>query len=212
MKDNQKPEAYRRGSLSIIPPNPLFSTDHKFHPTPFDFYKAQFDVWIPHLFVAGGKIPCPKCMREHRLSAKRMKPLLQKKGFPSKVRRIVDIERIIYLIGYRYYCGTCSTSYTSYNSDILSVLPRFVAAQFTHPLTYRTGITDSLATLLRSCMQHAIGPGPFAQMIDSHHRRRYDLLHIQYLHLVKSRSESAFAHLLPKFEPFGDFADPHGYG
>ncbi|KIO21104.1 hypothetical protein M407DRAFT_10559 [Tulasnella calospora MUT 4182] len=204
IKAHRYPLSYLHGSLSINPPNPLFVVGNIMQPTPHAFYKAQFDVWIPHLLTKT-KLPCPSCHRN-----KRHPPvMLQQKGFATHVRRIVDIDRVIYLLGYRYACGTCKTSIISYDPNILELLPPIVQLQFTHHLTRRTGITDRLATLLRSCFQHAMGPGPFAKMIEGFHHRRYEQLHWQYLELVKERMK--FSNFLAKCEPFSEFGDQSGY-
>lgn len=205
-----RPLCYLQGSLSIMPPNPLFIVDKRFQPTPYLFYKSRFDIWMPHYFVS--KIPCPGCRKSGRLNSSKKTPVLQKKGFPTDLRRIVDIDRVIYLVGYRYFCGTCNTSIVSHDPALLEVLPPLVQHQFTHHLTHRTGITDQLATLLRSCIQHSIGPGPFAKMLEGFHHRRYELQNLQYLELVKERKHSGFRPFLSKCEPFSAFRDRAGYG
>lgn len=204
IKNHGYPSSYLRGSLSIDPPNPLFVVGQIIQPTPHAFYKARFDVWIPHLLTKS-KLPCPSCHRNGHSPP----VMLQQKGFATHVRRIVDIDRVIYLLGYRYACGTCKTSITSYHPDLLDLLPPIVRLQFTHHLTRRTGITDRLATLLRSCFQHAMGPGPFGKMIQGFHHRRYEQLHLQYLELVKERR--TFSNFLAKCEPFSEFGDRSGY-
>lgn len=209
MKKNasKKPTCYERGSFVDGCPFPFFTAESKIQCTPRDFYRPSYFVWLPHLLVK--RIPCPACKAAQREPV----PLLRCNGWPKRPRRVVDLEDCIFVIGYRYNCThqDCRKTYQSWSPALLSVLPPAVSAQFTHHLTYRSGLTDRLVALMRGCFLHGIGPGPFANMIRTNHIRRYEQLHLQYLEMVNARLQSSFVNLLAKFAPFGLFDDRDGY-
>ncbi|OBZ79508.1 hypothetical protein A0H81_01196 [Grifola frondosa] len=208
---SRRPTCYDRGTFTEGPICAFFSVDRKFQPTPEDFYHPTYFVWLPHLLI--DRIPCPACMSVSRLSKDGHPVYLRANGWPKSPRRVVDLERCLYLIGYRYYCpnSTCGKSYQSWSPALLASLPRAISLHFTHHLTYRNGVTDLVASLMRAAYLLGIGPVPFAQMIRSNHVRYYERLHLQYAEMVYARQKSSFAHLLAKFKPFGQFDDCNGY-
>jgi len=56
-----------------------------------------------------------------------------------------------------------------------------------------------------------MGPSPFAKMIRTFHIRQYELLHVQYLEMVKTRAQFATTGILALHKPFGTWADVEGY-
>jgi hypothetical protein len=48
---SKRPTCYDRGTFVDGTPFPFFSADHKFQPTPYDFYQPSYFVWLPHLLV-----------------------------------------------------------------------------------------------------------------------------------------------------------------
>ena len=102
-------------------------------------------------------------------------------------------------------------TYQSWSPALHAALPRSLAMEFTHHLTYHSGLTDQVVLLMRSSFCHSIGPGPFAELICTNHLRRQEQLHLQYLEMVYTHVQAPLARLLAKFEPFGDFDDRDGY-
>ncbi|TFY76365.1 hypothetical protein EWM64_g7647 [Hericium alpestre] len=204
-----QPSCYNRGTFMEIPPNPVLTIkDTTFSPELF--YQPHFFIWIPHFLVE--RIPCPACHAAKRVRD-RQTCWLRPNGFPKSPRRVTDLEQNIYLIGQRYVCSNrpCGKSYQSWSPALLRVLPAHVAAQFTHHLSHRGGITDQVAQLLRSCSRGGIGPTPFKRMMDSFHHRRFDQLHKQYLDLVYKRRASIVTGFILHFKQFGQFNDRQTY-
>jgi hypothetical protein len=123
------------------------------------------------------------------------------------------IDQCIFIIGHRYNCvqDGCKKTYQSWSPSLLAALPRSVSAHFTHHLTYRSGLTDQVVSLMRSSFLHGVGPVPFANTIRTNHLRHYELLHVQYLEVVYAQLRSSQHFLLAKFKPFGVFDDRDGY-
>ncbi|KAG6886800.1 hypothetical protein C0992_002307 [Termitomyces sp. T32_za158] len=208
---SRRPTCYDRGTFIDGPSAACFVTTKKFQPKPHDFYSPTYFIWLPHLLCS--KIPCPACLADSRQAVKGGTQYLNVKGWSKRPRRVVDIEECIFIVGYCYICPNpaCGKWYQSWNPEFISALPRSLSIQFTHHLTYRSGLTDRVVALLRSCFQHGMGPGPFSEMIRTHHLRRYEKLHVEYLEAILIRTESAAGHLLSKFDPFGSFDDRNGY-
>jgi hypothetical protein len=168
-------------------------------------------VWLPHLLVQ--RIPCPACLSSGHKTSNGDHVYLWLKGWPKAPRRIVDLDKCIYIIGYRYSCShsDCNKTYQSWSPALRSVLPRSLSASFTHHLTYRSGLTDRVVALMRASFQHGIGPGPFSETIRTFHLRHYEQLQLQYLEMIFVRLQSATASMMAKFKPFGLFHDRDGY-
>ena len=64
------------------------------------FHQPQYFVWLPHLLV--NRIPCPACREAGRSGTKSAVVYIQKLGFVDSPCRVVDIDRNIFIIGYRY--------------------------------------------------------------------------------------------------------------
>jgi hypothetical protein len=205
---SKRPSCYDAGQFIMYPPAPVF-TSHRHQLLPKLFYQPHYFVWLPHLFH---RIPCPSCKDAGR--KKDGGPVfLRVKGWPRMPRRVFDIEYNIFIIGQRYVCGdnNCRRTYQSWASSILNIIPPPLAAHFTHQLTFRSGLTDRLAALLRSCFQRGQGPSPFTNMIRMFHIRRYEQLYVQYLEMAKTRRSAVAAKLLPLHHHFGTWADVNGY-
>ena len=209
---SRRPTCYEQGSFISGPSHPFFSAWEKAQPSPSLFYAPCFEVWIPHLLMKS-RIPCPNCASAARLGSDGRPILLCANGWPKAPRRVVDLERCIFVIGYRYYCPhqLCKKTYLSWSPALLSALPRGLSMLFTHHLTYRGGLTDRVVAMLRSSFLRGVGPGPFAETIRINHLHQYEHLQLQYLEIVYTRQQSAMANLLGKFEPFGAFDDRDGY-
>ncbi|KIM34849.1 hypothetical protein M413DRAFT_32970 [Hebeloma cylindrosporum] len=98
---SRKPTCYDKGSFFDNSPSPFFAADRKFQPTPHDFHKAEYFIWLPHLLV--DRIPCPECLTTSRKGRNGVKPVyVTNNGWPKGARRVVDVDRCVYIIGYRY--------------------------------------------------------------------------------------------------------------
>ncbi|KAG0696824.1 hypothetical protein DFH29DRAFT_1024356, partial [Suillus ampliporus] len=128
-------------------------------------------------------------------------------------RRVVDVAWNVYIIGYHYNCvhPGCRKTYRSWSSAILNVLPAPVAMQFPFQLTYRSGLSNSLVSLLHSSIRAGIGPVPFMQMLQSFHYEHFDNLHLQYLELMHDCYKSCPKQFWVRKQAFGSFSDRNGY-
>ena len=175
------------------------------------FYQPLFFIWLPHVLV--DRIPCPACLEAHRVRHLGSVVHLQKHGFTDMARRVVDTDRNIYIVGYRYLCGhkDCKRVYQSWSPAILQVLPPALARAFEFRLTYRSGITEQLATLLRESFHSGIGPDQFTTMVESFHYRRFDCLQTQFLEMVLDRQQGSLSRYWTATNPFSEFRDLNGY-
>ncbi len=208
-----KPSCYDSGQFLFVPRAPVFLAQKIAQLHPALFYLPQYFVWLPHLLIHPRRIPCPACKAANRKNKDGHPVLLRCLSFPRAPRRIIDIEDNKYIIGYRYYCahGDCKKVYPSWSPSLLSVLPQSVTAEFTFLLSYRNGITDRLAGLLRTSFQRGLGPSPFVKMIRSFHQRRYERLMAQFLEMVKVRLPLVNTSFLALHTEFSDWADLSGY-
>lgn len=208
-----KPSCYDSGQLFFLPRAPMFVAQRVAQVHPALFYLRRYFVWLPHLLIQPGRIHCPACKTAHRTNKDGQAVLLRCSSFPRAPRRIIDIEDNLYIIGYRYYCGhdDCKKTYPSWSPALLSVLPPSISAEFTFILSYRNGITDQLAGLLRSSFQRGLGPSPFVKMIRSFHYRRYERQFAQFLEMVKARLPLVSKGFLALHTEFSDWDDLSGY-
>ena len=102
-------------------------------------YDVRFFIWDPKSLVK--KLPCPYCRHNlHRHLA------------ISRPRCCVDMQSTFYLIGFHYLCRHCknpktnkaTVTFHSWDSRILAVLPRALAAEFPAKLTHRSGVSNTL--------------------------------------------------------------------
>ncbi|KAG6894804.1 hypothetical protein C0992_004572, partial [Termitomyces sp. T32_za158] len=119
------------------------------------------------------------------------------------------------LFGYLIYCAKDQEFHVPTASQLHAILLREVLNIFAQrdgqQVRDGNGLTDRVVAFMRSCFQHGIGPGPFAEIIRTQHIRRHEHLHVQYLETILIRSQSAVGHFLSKFLPFGLFDDINGY-
>jgi hypothetical protein len=213
MKKNPsgRPTCYDRHTFIDGTPYHFFVADHKFQPSPEDFYRPRYFVWLPHLFAR--RIPCPACLKSNRRTSDNDTIYLRQKGWPASPRHVVDLHECIYIIGYRYSCGNkeCLKTYQSWSTSLLAALPHSLSANFTFHLTYRSGLSDQVVALMQASFQHGIGPGPFSEMIRTFHICKHEYLHQQYPEMVYIRLRSPAGRLLGKFQPFSLFNDQDGY-
>ncbi|KAI0369360.1 hypothetical protein BV20DRAFT_1113655 [Pilatotrama ljubarskyi] len=212
MQENpsRRPACYDSGRFTLSPRHPLFVSERLVQINPALFYLPEYFVWLPHLFH---RIPCPGCRQSERRDRNSSPVMLRCSGWPRAPRRVVDMDRNTYIIGYRYYCGhpDCRKTYQSWSPAILAVLPPPLASSFPFHLTYRNGLSDQLLALLRSSFQRGVGPSPFVEMIRSFHIRRYEQLHVQYLEMIKTRLHLVASRFTALFTEFSDWDDLYGY-
>ncbi|KAG1729206.1 uncharacterized protein EDB91DRAFT_1060137 [Suillus paluster] len=183
-----------------------------FQLTPGLFHQPRFFVWLPHLLV--DRIPCPSCLKAGRQVTRGSRVYLQKHGFANQPRRVVDIDRNIFIVGYRYVCGhkDCRKSFQSWSPSIIHLLPAPIADQFVFRLTHRSGLSNCLAMLLRESFRSGVGPDQFTTMIESFHYRHFNHLHCQFLEMVSNRSShGSLSSCWTATSPFGDFGAQDGY-
>jgi hypothetical protein len=176
------------------------------------FYQPRFFIWLPHCLV--DRIPCPACLEARRQPMTGPTVFLQKHGFTDRCRRVVDINRNVYIVGYRYLCGHpgCKQVYQSWSPAILNVLPPAIARSFEFRLTYRSGLSRQLMMLLRNSFRSGIGPDQFTTMIESFHYQCFDELQAQFLEMVLDRStRGSLSQYWTAIKPFSDFRDPDRY-
>ena len=211
MKRNlsRKPTCYDKGTFIDGSQYPFFDATKRFKLQPEHFYKPKYFVFIPHL-LTGTPIRCPQCLSASQKGKDGQSACLTPNGFPKAPRQVVDVDENIYIIGYRYYCRTCKKSYQSWSPALHAALPRPLAQEFTHHLTFRSGLTDRVVALMRSCFLQGIGPYPFAQILRTNHLRRYEQLHLQYLEFLYTRHSTPL-HFTGRFQPFSAYNDRNGY-
>jgi len=194
-------------TYTVRPPDPIIGKKD-----PLDvaaWYKTT--VFVCAFFdVDSSFLPfCPRCnftVSEHR-------------GW-SNFRRVVDVDRVCHAVTRRYECKneSCGFEYLGWDQDILACAPAHIRATFPVILTHRLAVTEAVFELMRSCLDAAMGPGPFAKMIQEHHFRRYDRCRLAYMTRVsalrKSPQSGQRSIDAPQQEPpvFSAFDDPEGYG
>ena len=205
------PSCYERNSFYDGTDSTFLAARSTFQLDGSIFYQPLFFIWLPHTLV--DRIPCPACLEARRFRNVGSVVHLQKHGFTDMARRVVDIDHNIYIVGYRYLCGhkDCKRVYQSWSPAILQVLPPALARAFEFRLTYRSGITQRLATLLRESFRSGIGPDQFTTMIESFHYRRFDCLQSQFLEMVLDRQQGTLSRYWTATNPFSEFRDLNGY-
>ncbi|KAF9231724.1 hypothetical protein BU15DRAFT_82048 [Melanogaster broomeanus] len=175
------------------------------------FHQPRFFIWLPHLLV--DKIPCPACSVAGRGGSRSVTVYLAKHGFVDSPRRVVGIDQCEYIVGYRYYCphASCHRNYQSWSPTLLKVLPKTLLDQFTFRLTYRSGLTGGLASLLRESARVGLGTTVFRTLIQTLHYHRFDRLQCQFLEMIADQNFGSLAQCWTSRRPFGEFGDCNGY-
>lgn len=95
--------------------------------TPAELFNPRFFLWDPMSLCQPSGIPCPNC-----------KTPLHRHGPIRRPRRCIGMDSPFWIIGYRYRCSQCrhprsqknTVTFCSWDSRILSVLPRALALEF----------------------------------------------------------------------------------
>ncbi|KAF6742654.1 hypothetical protein DFP72DRAFT_830205 [Ephemerocybe angulata] len=132
--------------------------------TPELLHNPKFFLWDPRALA--GTIPCPNCRTE-----------LQRHTHIPRPRRCVSFNSTFWMIGFRYRCPKCSTlkqagintTFRSWDSRILALLPPALAAEFPAHLSHRTAMDKGLVEWMRSCYQNGVGSRQFSDMMRVQH-------------------------------------------
>ncbi|KAG8937951.1 hypothetical protein FRC03_007736 [Tulasnella sp. 419] len=154
--------------------SPFFILNKTETPTPSSLFHNRFFYWDPEILVQNG-LNCPKCSTH-----------LHRHGLHHRPRRVVELEDQFWLIGMRYRCRKCvnpksgksTVTFLSWDPAILASLPPSLACEFPAKLTHRSGVSNQVFTLLRSCLQNGLGAKAFSDMLRTLHRRHFDMLQI----------------------------------
>ena len=169
--------------------------------TPQHLFNPQFFLWDPDALCPRG-IPCPNC-----------RTVLQRHQVIPQPRRCVDFDHTFWMIGYRYRCRKCihpkskkaTVTFRSWDQRILAVLPPSLSSEFPAHLSHRSGVSTSLFSWMRSCFNYGLGSKQFSDTIRMQHILRYNMLELQYLEELASRTLDDWLHL--KYEAFPRFDD-----
>lgn len=195
------PSLYRSGTFWFPKRSPYFLL-RTGQPSPQLLFEAQFFLWDP---LALHDIPCPHCQSS-----------LIRGGHIRWPRRVVDLDRAFWMIGYRYRCSACfnprtgrrgTSSFCSWDLRIVNSLPADLRTEFPARLSKRSGISLPLFNMMRSCFQNGMGAKQFSDALRVQHLRHYDVLHLQYLHFIHDRQQVAAWPASKSFSPFLSFTD-----
>ncbi|KAG6875210.1 hypothetical protein C0992_004756, partial [Termitomyces sp. T32_za158] len=194
------PPLYRDHHTFWFPkPSPFFVLRDIDTLTPQKLYNVRFFLWDPECLAPQG-ICCPNtgCTTQ-----------LHHHGHINRPRRVVDLSSTYYIIGYRYRCPKCKTTFRSWDPRIISSLPPQLAAEFPAKLTYRSGISLDVLWFMRTCFQHGMGAKQFLNALLVQHLQNYDLLQLSYLQTLAPGAGSLFstgpfARKFKSFLPFDD--------
>jgi hypothetical protein len=170
--------------------------------SPQQIYSYDMFLWDPMVLVNGG-IPCPNVGCH---------TLLWRHGHAPRPRRVVDLNRTFWIIGYRYCCPNCkppkSVTFRSWDQRILDMLPGSLSAEFPARLSYRSGLSTNALALMRSCFQNGMGAKQFSNTLLVQHLQSYDQLHLSYLQTLALYALSPNSQLnKQRFKPFLPFHD-----
>ena len=192
------PSSYQHGSFWVHPKEPVFALEDKI--TPQALYVPSIFVWAPHS-IPNVDVKCRICggkMTSH--------------GLAPKDRAVVDLDRLYFIVSYRYHCTSCNATGTGYLPEILDELPPRVTVSFNAVLTKKSGISLRVLQLMRSCFHGGMSVRAFAAMLREFHLRRYEQLELAYLDKLTTVLQEKQRTVLP-FEPapFSSFDDQKGY-
>ncbi|PPR06280.1 hypothetical protein CVT24_000821 [Panaeolus cyanescens] len=208
--ENGLPKLYSQEQTFWYPQKSTYFILQSPNACPIDLYNPRFFVWDPQALHKD--IPCPQCACT-----------LHRHGVAKHPRRCVDSTSSFWIIGYVYRCPRCvnpkskktTVTFRSWDPRILSVLPASLAAEFPARLTYRSGLSNTTFSWLRSCIQNGVGVSQFSSMLETQHLLHHDQLHLQYLNYL---ADGHFHHRwrnrkFKSFLPYDNSSDegPHGF-
>ncbi|KAK7016160.1 hypothetical protein R3P38DRAFT_2786521 [Favolaschia claudopus] len=196
-------------SLWIHPIDPVFPLSHRrFRPTVL--YRPRVFLWLPHFFVA--KLCCPACGKQ-----------LEKNG-ARPPRRIADLNDTFYIVSWAYYCRKgCKLYFHGWSRRLLNSLPPFLRLAFPAILSRKSGLSQTVVSILRIGNQHKMGPSGVRALLCENHTLRFSTIQAQYLEaafqLVRRHADeqspgnqaSITDYFTEKIPGFGDFGDSTGF-
>ena len=116
---------------------------------------------------------------------------------------------------YRCLSDSCRKTINGHDVSLIQQLPLELQMEFPAILTHKSGVSKSLADLLRPCLQNSVGPERFQHILLELHHLRHDRIELQYLLSALRKSSGIAKHLNvsgPKvFSPFEDQSGYAGY-
>ncbi|KAJ7587518.1 hypothetical protein C8J56DRAFT_786255 [Mycena floridula] len=199
---------YKKNKSFWLPQPDTFFLLQKAQITPTSLYNPRFFFWDPlalvdsipcpnvhtHLYADGSPVPCKGKLIRHE--------------YPVRPRCIIDFEESFYLIGMRYRCNLCHprSTFQSWDARVLSLVPSTLAEQFPAMLSHRSGISKKLFAMMRCSFQNGVGAKQFSYNLNVLHRRRYEMLEVQYMETILARAETS-AGRSRTYLPFPEFED-----
>ena len=200
---NNLPKLYNSHHSFWVPqPSPLLQCRNSLSRIePAMFYNPRFFIWdfLPLI----DRIACPK---GHCNGS------LVRRGNRERPRRVVDFNSCYWLMGSRYQCNSCDTSFNSWDSQLLSQLEGShpdIAAEFPAILTHWSGIDKKLFMFMSTCFSSGVGAKQFSDALRVQHKEMFDHQHMQYLQLVARGSALRLAGGVT-FKAFGSFEGEFG--
>ncbi|KIK09495.1 hypothetical protein K443DRAFT_127431 [Laccaria amethystina LaAM-08-1] len=172
---NRLPPLYAELQTFWFPQKATFFILQKPDVSPPDLYNPQFFLWDPEALCS--HIPCPNCQRP-----------LHRHTHISHPRRCVDADSTFWMLGYCYRCRWCINSksgrntltFRSWDPRILQVLPPHLAAEFPVQMSYRTAMSNTLFSWMRSCFQNGMGSKQFCDALRVQHLLSHDKLQLHH--------------------------------
>jgi hypothetical protein len=207
-----------------VPRRDTFFLYHLQNISPTLLYNPRFFYWDPLLLV-----DCICCPEKDCLGK------MKRHGYSKRPRGIIDFEDRFWLVGVRYQCNTCATTYQSWDLRIMQNIPQSLAMEFPAHLSHRSGASTAVFAMMRTCFQNGMGAKQFSDIVRSPtlykqirscieaghesisdsinvlHRRRYEMLEVQYLRMIRDRA--GMTQWVDKtFLPFPPFTDRGEHG
>lgn len=166
-KGNNDPHYVRKLPSLVIHPSDPANNGRPHHPD--DFYKPILYVSAPFDVDASFTPFCPTCgKKEFTLN-----------GW-SDFRRVLSLDATDYAMTRRYKCGNvkCKKTYLAWHPKIVAAAPPNIRSVFPVVLTHRLAVTQEVVDLMRSLVPAGCSYGLLASIMEEHHRRRYERLHL----------------------------------
>lgn len=212
--------------FTVRPKDPAFLSGHG--PLRTDNWILKpLVIFIPEYIYRSifpdGVLPCPNSScRRYRSSEDVASEGLN----PYGPRPVYGYDDLYYVIAKRYRCKACNTSFNGYDSRLLDILPRDIAAKFPALITQRAALDLSVLRDCRHISTDSPGGGfGFSQrMIASRYLFKYMTARRDWLSHVHRQKEAFLRpgssmpvygiNFLQKDLPlsFPEFDDPYGYG
>lgn len=208
-KGNNDPHYVRKLPSLVIHPSDPAKNGRQHHPE--DFYKPILYVSAPFDVDASFTPFYPTCGKKE----------FTFNGW-SDFRRVLSLDATDYAITRRYKCGNvkCKKTYLAWHPKIVAAAPPHIRSMFPVVLTHRLTVTQEVVDLMRSLVPAGCSYGLLASIMEEHHRRRYERLHLSYLSQalalgqapVSSQRSMESTMLPPEPLIFSSYQDPEGFG